>query len=151
MQKRSEDSPRGIQFIITDKVGVVALQSIKDESLVRLWDLQVAETSSVCEVELSDGSLHAQSWQLAVHLDVYTLVWLDTDDELVSWDILEDSAGDVLELNADLGLLLVQSLTSLENEGNTIPAFVLDVDDEGAESWASAVCWDCVVVEIAWL
>jgi hypothetical protein len=33
---------------------------------------------------------------------------LDTDDELVTGNVLEDAGGDILELDADFGLLLVQ-------------------------------------------
>lgn len=109
VQQRTEDSPTGIQFIITDKVRVVTLQGVKNERLVGLGNLQIGEAAAVSQVELSNDSLHAQAGELRVHLDVDTLVGLDTDDQLVARDVLENARGDILELDADLGLLFVQS------------------------------------------
>ena len=109
VQQRREDSPAGVELIVTNKVGVVSLESVKNERLVRLGDLEVAESAAVGEVKLGDGSLHAKARQLRVHLDVDALVGLDADDELVAGNILEDSAGDILELDANLRLLLVES------------------------------------------
>jgi len=151
VEKRSEDSPACVKLVVTNKVGVVALECVQNQRLVGLWDLQVGETTAVGQVELGNNSLHAETWQLRVHLDVNTLVGLHSDDQLVAGNVLEDARSDVLELNANLGLLLVQSLTSLEDERNTVPSLVLDVCDHRGESWASGVLWHCVVVLVAWL
>lgn len=108
MQERSEHSPAGVEFIITDEVRVVTLESIQDERLVGLGDLQIGEATAVGEIKLGDHGLHGQTRQLRVHLDVNRFVGLDTDDQLVAGDVLEDSGGHILELNTNLGLLLVQ-------------------------------------------
>lgn len=108
VQERGEDPPAGIQLIVTDEVGVVALQSIQDQRLVGFGDLEVGEAAAVGEVELSHNRLHGQARQLGVHLDVHGLVGLDADNELVARDVLENSGGNVTELDTDLGLLLVQ-------------------------------------------
>jgi hypothetical protein len=108
VEERSEDSPGGVKLVVTDEVGVVTLEGVEDKSLVSLGDLKVRETTTVGEVELGNGSLHGQSGELGVHLDVDRLIRLDTDDELVTGDILEDSGSDVLELDTDLSLLLVE-------------------------------------------
>lgn len=108
VQERSEDAPAGIQLVVTDKVGVVTLEGIQDQGLVGLGDLEVGEAAAVGQVQLGHHRLHRQTGQLGVHLDVDGLVGLDTDDKLVTGDILEDTGGDVAELDANLGLLLVQ-------------------------------------------
>lgn len=41
MQERGEDSPAGIELVVTDKVGVVSLESVENKRLICLWDLQV--------------------------------------------------------------------------------------------------------------
>lgn len=151
VQERCEDSPAGVEFVVTDEVGVVALQCVENERFVCLRNLQVGESPPVGKVEFCDDSLHAETGQLGVHLNVNTLVGLHSDDELVSWNVLEDSRGDILELNADLGLLLVESLSCLQDEGYTVPSLVLDVSDHRCESGASGVLGDCVILLVAWL
>lgn len=108
MQERTEDSPAGIKLVVTDKVGVVALESIEDKRFVGLGDLQVGEAAAVGKVELGDNSLHGKTRKLGVHLDVDRLVGLDSDNKFISGDVLEDSRSDILELNTDFGLLLVE-------------------------------------------
>lgn len=108
VQEGREYPPRSIELVVTHKVRVVALQCVEDESLVGLGDLEVAEATAVGEVELGDGRLHAQAGELGVHLDVDGFVGLDADDELVAGNVFEYAGGDVLELDADFGLLLVE-------------------------------------------
>ena len=129
VEERSEDSPTGVELVVTDKVGVVALEGIENEGFVGLGNLQVREAATVGEIQLGNHGLHAQARELRVHLDVHTLVGLDADDKLVAGNVLENARGDILELNADLSLLLVEGLASLEDEGNTVPSLVLDVGD----------------------
>ena len=87
---------------------MVTLEGVQDEGFVGLGDLEVGEAAAVGQVKLSDHGLHAETWELRVHLDVDALIWLNADDQLVTWDVLEDTRSDVLELNADFGLLLVE-------------------------------------------
>lgn len=108
MQERGEDAPGGVQLIITNEVGVVTLEGIQDQGLIGLRDLEVREAAAVGQVQLGHYRLHGQTRQLRVHLDVDGLVGLDTDDQLVAGNILEDTRSHVLELDANLGLLLVE-------------------------------------------
>lgn len=134
VKQRCEDSPTGIKLIVTDKVGLITLQAVEDKRLVGLGDLEIRESAAVGKIELCDDSLHAQAGELGVHLDVNTLIGLDAHDKFVSGNILKNTRCDVLELNSDLGLLLIESLSSLHDERNAIPSFVLDVSNQGAES-----------------
>jgi len=109
VQQRSENPPTCIQLIVADKIRVVTLQSIEDKCLVCLWDFEITETASISEIKLSDRSLHTESRQLRVHLNIDTLVGLDANNKLIAGDVFEDTAGDVLELDSYFGLLLVQS------------------------------------------
>lgn len=151
VEEWGEDSPGSIQLVVTDKVRVVSLQGIQDQGLVSLWDLEVGEAAAVGEIELGDNGLHAQTWKLRVHLDVDRLVWLDAHNKLVTWDVLEDTGGNILELDADLSLLLVQSLAGLEDERNAIPTLVLNVSNHSAEGWAPGILWNGIVLLVSWL
>jgi hypothetical protein len=113
MEERGEDSPAGIQLVITNEVGVVTLQSIQNQGLVSLGDLEIGETTAVGKVKLRNDCLHRETGKLGVHLDVDRLVRLYSDDELVSGNVLEDAGGDVLELDSDFGLLFVQGWIAL--------------------------------------
>lgn len=108
VQERREDAPGGVQLVVTYKVGVVALEGVQDQGLVGLGDLEVGEAAAVSQVQLGHHRLHGQTRQLGVHLDVDGLVGLDTDNQLVAGNVLEDTRGHVLELDADFGLLLVE-------------------------------------------
>lgn len=150
MEQRGEDSPAGIQLVITNEVGVITLQGVKDEGFIRLWDLEVGEAAAVGQVELSDNGLHAQARELRVHLDVHTLVGLDAHDELVPRDVLEDARGDILELDSDLGLLLVESLAGLQDEGHALPTLVLDKCHHGAEGGTPRILGHGIVLLVRW-
>jgi len=151
VQKGSEDAPTGIQLVVTDEVGVVTLEGVQNQGLVSLGDLEVGEAAAVGQVQLGNHRLHGQTGELRVHLDVDGLVGLDTDDKLVAGNILEDTGGDVLELDADLGLLLVQGLTGLEDEGHAVPTLVLNVCNQRAESRAAGLLGHGVVLQVTGL
>jgi hypothetical protein len=109
VQQRSKDSPADVKLIISDKVAMISLDGIENQAFVCFGDLEVRETSPVREIKFSLDGLHAQAGELRVHLDVDRFIGLDTDNEFVAWNILEDARCDIFELNADLGLLLVES------------------------------------------
>ena len=166
VQQRCEDAPAGVQLVITHKVGVVALEGVQDERLVRLRDLEVREAAAVGQVQLGHHRLHRQTRQLRVHLDVDRLVGLHPDDQLVAGDVLEDAGGDVAELDADFGLLLVQgcregvssqimltmlmghTLASLQDERHTIPPLVLNIGNQSTESWAARLLWHGIIFQV---
>lgn len=108
VQERGENLPASIELIVTNEVGVVPLERIEDQRLVGLWDLQIREAAAVSQVKLSHNSLHRQTRELGIHLDVDGLVGLDTDNKLISGNVLEDTRSDILELDTDLSLLLVE-------------------------------------------
>lgn len=146
MQERSEDPPAGVQLIVAHEIGVIALQAVENERLVSLGDLEVGESSPVGQIELCDDGLHAEARKLGVHLDVDTLVGLNAHDKLIPGNVFEDARSHVLELHADLSLLLVQSLAGLHDERHTVPTLVLDVCDQGAEGGAPRVLGHGIVL-----
>ncbi len=125
---------------------MVALQAVQDERLVRLRNLQVGKPSAVGEVELGDDRLHAEAWQLRVHLDIDALVGMDAHHELVTRDVLKDARRHILELDSDLRLLLVQGLAGLHDERDPVPPLVLDVGNESAECRTPRVLRHSVVL-----
>lgn len=91
VQERSEDAPAGIQLIVTNEIGVVALEGIQDQRLVGLGDLEVGEAATVGQVQLGHYCLHGKTGQLGVHLDIDGFVGLHADDQFVTGNILEDA------------------------------------------------------------
>ena len=88
---------------------MIALHGIQNQAFISFWDLQVGKAPSVGEIELCDYRLHAQAGELGVHLDVYGFVGLNADDQFVAGNVLEDARRHILELDADFGLLFVES------------------------------------------
>jgi hypothetical protein len=129
---------------------MVAPERVQDEGLVRLGDLGVHKPPLVRQVHLDRHRARVQTGHLAVKLEVRGFRRLDADDELVAGDVLEDALRDVLELDTDLDFGFVQSLWNmsmkaaktvqernvtfacLEDEGDTLPSWV--VDPEGGSS-----------------
>lgn len=55
----------------------------------------------------------------------------------------------LVETISNQGLKL--TLSSLQNEGNTVPTLVLDVSDHGAEGWATRLLGHSVILQISGL
>lgn len=100
--------PGNVKLIVTNEVGVVALERVKDERLVSLGDVHVRESPLVRQVHLGGDRTCVKTRQLRVQLQVHGLRGLNTDDEFVARDVLEDALRDILELNPDLHLGLVE-------------------------------------------
>lgn len=100
--------PSVVELVVAHKIRVVALERVTDERLVRLWDLVVSEPSLVRQVHLGRHRARVQTGLLGVHLEVHGLGGLDTQDELVTRDVLEDALRDVLELDPHFHLGFVQ-------------------------------------------
>jgi hypothetical protein len=108
VEDRGKDLPSNIQLVISHKVAVVSLESIKDQSLVSLWDLGLGESVLVRHVKFGGDSACLESWDFRVHLHVDGFVGLDSEDKLVTANVIEDTASDVFELDSDLYLGLVE-------------------------------------------
>ena len=99
--------PSDIQLIIAHKVGVVPPERVQDQRFVRLRDMNLPESTLVCQVHVHGNRTSVQARRFCVQFEVHRLRWLDTNHELVSGNIFEDTLSDVLELNSDLDLGLV--------------------------------------------
>lgn len=91
---------------------MVTLERIEDKSLVRLWDFSIGESFLVGQVELDGDGSGSETWQFGVHLHVDGFGWLDSEDKLVSRDVVEDAWRGVLELDTDLDLAVVKGWQS---------------------------------------
>lgn len=91
---------------------MVTLEGIQNQRFVCLGDLEVGEAAAVGKVEFRHHGLHGKTGQLRIHLNIYRLVGLHTDDKFVARDVLEDTRCHVAELDTDLGLLLVEGWSS---------------------------------------
>jgi hypothetical protein len=100
--------PCDVQLVISHKVRVVALEGVQDQSLVSLGDLCLGEPALVSQVQLGRDRPRDQAGRLGVELHVDGLGGLDSDDELVTGNVVKDAGGDVLVLNSDLYLGFVE-------------------------------------------
>lgn len=149
LQDRRKDLPCCIQLIIPHKVGVVSIQRVQNQGLVRLRDHGVIEPARVRQIQVRNDGLHAQTRLLVHHLDIHGLVWLDADHNLVSGQVGEQVATHVLELDPDLGLLLVEGFATLEHERHSGPTLVMDVKGRGSVGRGLAALGYSLVVEVA--
>ncbi len=97
-----------IELIVAHKVGVIALECVEDERLVRLRDLIFHESPLVRQVHLGRQCARVQTRHLGVHLEVHGFRGLNAQDELVATDIFENTRGDILELNSHFHLGVIQ-------------------------------------------
>lgn len=91
MQQRRKDPPAGIKLVITNEIGMVALESVEYQRFVGFGNLEVREAAPVGEVEFGGNGLHAQAGQLRVHFDVHRLVRLHANHKLVARNVLENA------------------------------------------------------------
>jgi hypothetical protein len=91
MEQRGEDPPTGIKLIIANKIGMVTFQRIENEGFIGFGNLQIGEPAAISQVKLGHNGLHTQTGQLGIHLDVNGFIGLDSNDELVTWDVFENA------------------------------------------------------------
>jgi hypothetical protein len=106
--------PSMVELVTPHEIGVVALECVEEERLVRLWDLVVRESPLVRQVHFGRHCTRVQAWLLGVQLEVYGLGRLDAQHELVAPHVLEDALRGVLKLDPHFHLGFVQGL-------NTVP------------------------------
>jgi hypothetical protein len=104
--------PCDVQLVISHKVRVVALEGVQDQSLVSLRDLCLGEPALVSQVQLGRDRPRDQTGRLGVELHVDGLGGLDSDDELITGNVVKDAGGDVLVLDSDLHLGFVEGYAS---------------------------------------
>ena len=61
VKERGEDPPTGVEFVVSDKVRVVALHRVEDQTLISFGNLEIGEAASVGEIELCDNGLHRET------------------------------------------------------------------------------------------
>ena len=94
------------------KVGVIALECVEDERLVRLGDLVFRESPLVRQIHLGWQCARVQTRHLGVQLQVHGFGGLNAQDELVATDVFENTRGDVLELNSHFHFGVIQGFKS---------------------------------------
>ncbi|TRY72126.1 hypothetical protein TCAL_16210 [Tigriopus californicus] len=147
MEQRGENPPSFTQFIGSDKVHLRAHKHVQDQSLIGLGQSGVRIAVLVGEVQF--GFLHGEAHAgcLVHHLAVDRLIGLDTENQLVSLGSLaKDVSGDILELKANLGLLLVQGFPRSHDEGHAFPSLAIDSQDTGSIRGCDRVLWDTLIV-----
>lgn len=163
--------PSVVEFIVAHKVGVIALECVEDERLVRLGDLVFHESPLVRQVHLGRERARIQTGQLGVQLQVHSFGGLDAQDELVATDVFENTRGDVLELNSHFYLGVVQGLKpqtrrrvsqfslydheniftfpGFKDEGDALPTRIVDPQSRRSESRACGIWRDSAVIKVA--
>jgi len=112
VQNGGENLPSDVELVLADKIGVVTLERVEDERLVRLWDLGLGEPPLIGQVHFDGHGARVQARHLCVHLQVDRLGGLDAEDELVARDVVEDTLSDIFELDPHFHLSFVQGCSS---------------------------------------
>jgi hypothetical protein len=97
-----------VELIVAHKVGVIALERVEDERLVRLGDIVFHESPLVRQVHLGWECARVQTRHLAVQLQVHGFGGLNAQDKLVATDVFENTRGDILELHSHFHLGVIQ-------------------------------------------
>lgn len=117
VQQRREDLPALFQLIAADKVVLVSLENVENQSFVGVGDVGGSVALGIREVELGNGGVVGVAGGLDHHFHVDGFVGLDADDEFVAGERgVEVVAGYVAELDTDVDFLVVERLAALEDE-----------------------------------
>lgn len=109
MKNGGEDLPSDIQLVITNKVRVIALESIENESFVGLRNVGVRESLLIGEVKFNRNSTRVEPRKLVVHFEVYSFIGLNAHHKLVPRDIGENTLRSIFVLHTNFDFGLVQS------------------------------------------
>ena len=91
MQDWRKDLPCNIQLVISYEIRMVALERIENERFVSLGNMRVCESPFIREVHLNGHCARVEARCFCVELQIDGLGGLNTDDELIAGDILEDT------------------------------------------------------------
>ena len=150
VQQRSEDPPGLGQLVGADKVHLRSDEHVQDQTLVGVRQPCLLVPGVVGHVQLGLLHVEANAGSFGHHLGVDGLSRLDPQDELVSFGhAMEDVAGNIAVLDSDFGLALVEGLSALEDEGDAVPALVVDADARGREGGSDGSGRNCRIVEIS--
>mmetsp|Transcript_30693 Transcript_30693/g.71722 ORF Transcript_30693/g.71722 Transcript_30693/m.71722 type:complete len:465 (-) Transcript_30693:211-1605(-) len=129
----TEDPPSLTELVIAAKEGLLAVEGIEDQSLVRVGHVlrRVGPLGAVAEVKLCPRQLVGEAGDLVDNRQVDGLVGLQPDHKLVGPLTVEVLAAEqpprnLLEADAHLGQALVEGLASAHEEGHPVPPPVVD-------------------------
>lgn len=86
------------------EVGVIALECVENERLIRLGNLIIRESPFVRQVHLGWECARIQTRHLGVQLQVHGFGGLNSQDEFVATDVFKNTGGDVLKLKSHFHL-----------------------------------------------
>mmetsp|Transcript_6531 Transcript_6531/g.11277 ORF Transcript_6531/g.11277 Transcript_6531/m.11277 type:complete len:274 (-) Transcript_6531:744-1565(-) len=114
VQEGGEDLPRGLELVAADEVLLVAVDAVEDEALVGVRDDHPVVGGVVAQLQLPGLHPQAHAGVLHRHLHVDGWVRLHAQHKLVprldadvGGGAVKEIAGHVIELDADLRLVLV--------------------------------------------
>lgn len=100
--------PGNVEFIVTNKVGMVTFQGVQDQSFIGLRNVSVGETPLVSEIHFGGDGPSIKTRLLGVELHVDGFGRLYAKNELVTGDVLEDTLSDILVLDTNFHFGFVQ-------------------------------------------
>lgn len=101
--------PCTIQLVISDEIGMIAVEGVKNKRLICLWDLGVGKSPLVRQIHLGWNRARHEARSLGIELDVDCFARLDAHYELVAGNVFEDTLCDVMVLNSNLHFGFVES------------------------------------------
>lgn len=130
VQNGREDAPRLAQLVGAHEMHLGAAEDVQNEALVGVRQHGMFIAMLIGEIQFGLLNVERNARTLGHHLEVERLARLHSYHQLVALRVaLEDVAGHILILDADLGLALVQCLAAAQYERHALPALVVDLND----------------------
>ena len=147
VQEWRKDFPGPAEFVVADKGSVFALQHVENQTGVGIGVGHLAgslkEAAVVIDFEFRLNGFGGKAGALDIGLHVHRLVGLEPHHQFVAGTLesVKHVVGGrgVLELDAHLGLALVESLASLENNGHSVPTRGVDPHAHQSVRWGVGV------------
>mmetsp|Transcript_38372 Transcript_38372/g.123851 ORF Transcript_38372/g.123851 Transcript_38372/m.123851 type:complete len:472 (+) Transcript_38372:411-1826(+) len=128
------------------KIRRLPREDVKEQPLVRLWQLALLKLCGVQQVHPDLIGLETETRHLVLHLPVDCLLGLQPHDELVGGEPararvgeVRDDAWHVVELDPHLCLAVRECLARLEHEGHALPPRVVHMQHGGGEGLGAAL------------
>ena len=154
VQQWCEDLPAYLQLVSTHKVTVshssslflpvIAPDDIQNESLVRLGQSEVI-LLIVCHIQFTSKWRGLNSRRLEVHLHIDGSVWLHAQHKFVPVRVVKQRTAHVFELDTDLSLRLIQTLSTLQIEWHSVPSRSVDLPT----MYTAALPYNTVAAKVA--
>mmetsp|Transcript_18165 Transcript_18165/g.46115 ORF Transcript_18165/g.46115 Transcript_18165/m.46115 type:complete len:248 (+) Transcript_18165:202-945(+) len=149
LENRRHHTPRFCELITSHEMMLLTTNHVQQEALIGIRHPNTTILVVVGQIQFTALYAKRKARSLETHFGIDGFTGLHTNHKFVSLQILaKDPARDLMVLNTNLCLSLVQGLATLDDERNTIPTFVIHMEDSHCEGGRDRVIWHLIVVTV---